>query len=90
MVWTVCKTYLFEYRNVFWNDAIFFLYFPKIHRSVLRKIAKDLLYFLRRLWRESLRKKIAAEVRIINFIILRKKQWTHMKTKQFKQDILNQ
>ena len=43
-------------------------------------------------------KKISAEVQLIhieqmslyNFIILRKKQWTKMKTKQFKQDILNQ
>ena len=43
-------------------------------------------------------KKISAEVRLIhaeqmslyNFIILRKKQWTRMKTKQLEQDILNQ
>ena len=43
-------------------------------------------------------KKISAEVRLIhaeqmslhNFIILKKKQWTQMKTKQLKQDILNQ
>ena len=43
-------------------------------------------------------KKISAEARLIhaeqmslyNFIILRKKQWTQMKTKQLKQDILNQ
>ena len=43
-------------------------------------------------------KKISAEVRLIhaeqmslyNFIILRKKQWTQVKTKQLKQDILNQ
>ena len=43
-------------------------------------------------------KKISAEVRLIhaeqmslyNFIILRKKQWTQMKTKKLKQDILNQ
>ena len=41
---------------------------------------------------------ISAEVRLIyaeqmslyNFIILRKKQWTQMKTKQLEQDILNQ
>ena len=45
-----------------------------------------------------MRKKISAEVRLIhaeqmtlyNFVILRKKQWTQMKTKQPKQDILNQ
>ena len=43
-------------------------------------------------------KKISAEVRFVhaeemslyNFIILRKKQWTQMKTKKLKQDILNQ
>ena len=43
-------------------------------------------------------KNISAEVRLIhaeqmslyNFIILRKKQWTQMNTKQFKKDILNQ
>ena len=43
-------------------------------------------------------KKISAKVRLTdaeqmslyNFIILRKKQWTQMKTKQLKQDILNQ
>ena len=43
-------------------------------------------------------KKISAEVRLIhaeqmslyNFIILMKKQWTQMKIKQLKQDILNQ
>ena len=43
-------------------------------------------------------KKTSAEVRLIhaeqmslyNFIILRKKQWTQMKIKQLKQDILNQ
>ena len=43
-----------------------------------------------------MRKKISAEVRLIhaeqmslyNFVILRKKQWTQMKTKQLKQDIL--
>ena len=43
-------------------------------------------------------KKISAEVRLIhaeqmslyNFVILRKKQWTQKKTKQLKQDILNQ
>ena len=43
-------------------------------------------------------KKNSAEVRLVhaeqmslyNFIILRKKQWTQMKTKQLKQDILNQ
>ena len=43
-------------------------------------------------------KKISAEVRpfhteqmsLYNFIILRKKQWTQMKTKKLKQDILNQ
>ena len=45
-----------------------------------------------------MRKKISAEVRIIhaeqmslyNFIILGKQQWTQMKTKQLKQDSLNQ
>ena len=43
-------------------------------------------------------KKISAEVRLIhaeqmslhNFIILKKKQWTQMKIKQIKQDVLNQ
>ena len=43
-------------------------------------------------------KTISAEVRLIyaeqmslyNFIILRKKQWTQMKTKELEQDILNQ
>ena len=43
-------------------------------------------------------KNISAEVRLThadqmslyNFIILRKKQWTQMKTKQLKQDISNQ
>ena len=43
-------------------------------------------------------KKISVEVQLIHaeqmslysFIILRKKQWTQMKTKQLKQDILNQ
>ena len=43
-------------------------------------------------------KKISAEVWLIpaeqmslyNFIILKKKQWTQMKIKQLKQDILNQ
>ena len=43
-------------------------------------------------------KKISAEVRLFhakqmplyNFIILSKKQWTQMKTKQLKQDVLNQ
>ena len=43
-------------------------------------------------------KKISAEVRLIyaekmylcNFIILRRKQWAQMKTKQLQQDILNQ
>ena len=43
-------------------------------------------------------KKNSAEVRLIhgeqmslcNFIILKEKQWTKMKTKQLKQDILNQ
>ena len=43
-------------------------------------------------------KKISAEGRLIhakqmslyNFIILRKKQWTQMKTEQPKEDILNQ
>ena len=42
--------------------------------------------------------KISAKVRLFhaeqmslyNFIVLRKKQWTQMKTKQLKQDILNQ
>ena len=56
------------------------------------------IVFLRRLWRQSMRKKISAEVRIIhaeqmslyNFIILGKQQWTQMKTKQLKQDSLNQ
>ena len=46
----------------------------------------------------SLIKIFSAEARLIhaeqmslyNFIILRKKQWTQMKTKQLKQDILNQ
>ena len=45
-----------------------------------------------------MRKKISAEVRLIhaeqmslyNFIILTKHQWTQMKTKQLKQDILDQ
>ena len=45
-----------------------------------------------------MRKKISAEVRLIhteqmpfyNFVILRKKQWAQMKTKQLRQDILNQ
>ena len=45
-----------------------------------------------------MRKQISAEVPLIhaermslyNFIILRKKQWTQIKTKQLKQDILNQ
>ena len=32
----------------------------------------------------------AEQMSLYNFIILRKKQWTHMKTKQLKQDILNQ
>ena len=43
-------------------------------------------------------KKISAEMRLIhaeqtslhNFIVLRKKQWTQLKTKQIKEDILNQ
>ena len=45
-----------------------------------------------------MRKKFSAEVRLIhaeqmpsyNFIILRKIQWTQVKTKQRKQDILSQ
>ena len=45
-----------------------------------------------------MRKKISIELRLIhagqislyNFIILRKKQWTHMKTKQLEQGISNQ
>ena len=45
-----------------------------------------------------MRKKNLAEVQLIhaeqvllyNFMILRKRQWTQMKTKQLKQDILNQ
>ena len=45
-----------------------------------------------------MRKQISAEVPLIhaeqmslyNFIILRKKQWTQIKTKQLKQDILSQ
>ena len=32
----------------------------------------------------------AEQMSLYNFIILRKKQWTQMKTKQLKQDILNQ
>ena len=32
----------------------------------------------------------AEQMALYNFIILRKKQWTQMKTKQLKQDILNQ
>ena len=43
-------------------------------------------------------KKNSAEVRLVhaeqmslyNFIILRKKQWAQVKTKQLKQDIINQ
>ena len=43
-------------------------------------------------------KKISAEERLVhaeqmslyNFIILRKKQWAQVKTKQLKQDIINQ
>ena len=72
-------------------------HFPKIHRSVLRKITIDLLY-LETFMASIYEKKISAEVRLFhaeqmylyNFIILRKKQWTQMKTKQLKQDILNQ
>ena len=32
----------------------------------------------------------AEQMSLYNFIFLRKKQWTQMKTKQLKQDILNQ
>ena len=32
----------------------------------------------------------AEQISLYNFIILRKKQWTQMKIKQLKQDILNQ
>ena len=32
----------------------------------------------------------AEQMSLYNFIILRKKQWTQMKTKQLKQNILNQ
>ena len=32
----------------------------------------------------------AEQMSLYNFINLRKKQWTQMKTKQLKQDILNQ
>ena len=32
----------------------------------------------------------AKQMSLYNFINLRKKQWTQMKTKQLKQDILNQ
>ena len=73
------------------------IHFREIHRNVFRKITKDVL-FLRRIRRQSTRKKTSAEVRLIHaeqmslyiFIILRKKQWIQMKTKQLKQDILNQ
>ena len=76
----------------------FKIHFPKIHRSVLGEIKIDLLYFWNvydvNLWE----KKNSAEVRLVhaeqvslnNFIILSKKQWTQMKTKKLKQDILNQ
>ena len=56
----------------------------------------DLLYFWD-VYDVIYEKKISAEVRLLhaeqmslyNFIILRKNQWTQVKTKQLKQDILN-
>ena len=55
------------------------IHFPKIDRSVLRKITITIV-FLRCLWRQSARKKVSVEVRLIhaeqislyNFIVLRK------------------
>ena len=75
-----------------------FLHFPKIHISVLRKIAIDLLYFWDfydvNLWE----KQISAEVRLIHakqislhkFHRFKKKQQPQLKTKQVKQDILDE
>ena len=59
------------------------IHFSKIHRSILRKITIDLLYFWD-VYDISLWEKTSTEVRLIyaeqmslyNFIILRKKQWT--------------
>ena len=65
-----------------------FHHFVKIHRSVFRKIKIDLLYFWD-VYDVIYEKKFLAEAWLIqysvyNLIILKKKQWTQMKTKQLR------
>ena len=73
-------------KGPFWSlfhhhlSWIISLHFPKIHRSVLRKIAIDLLHFWG-IYDVNLWEKVSAEARLIhaeqtslyNFIVLRKK-----------------
>ena len=85
----VCDNYIYVCceMNVFFLD-FFMNRFPKIHRSVLNKI--PIAYYVFEMLMMSIyEKKILAEARLIHtgqmslytFIILRKKQWTQMKTK---------
>ena len=78
------------------TDFTTVLHFSKIYRSVPRKITIGLLYFLDvydvDLWEKNLARSTAYSCQanvLYNFITLKKKQWTQMKTKQLKQDILN-
>ena len=78
------------------TDFTTLMLFPKIHKSVPLKITIDLLHFLDvydvDLWEKNLSRSTTYSYRanvLYNFIILRKKQLTQMKTKQLKQDILN-
>ena len=73
------------------------VHFPKIHRSVLRNIAIDYCIF-ETFMTSICEKKMSAEVRLIHakqislykFYRFKKKQQTQLKTKQVKQDILNE
>ena len=48
------------------------------------------MYGMRKIFLVEVRLIHAEQMSLYNFIILRKKQWTQMKTKKLKQDILNQ
>ena len=87
----------------FWNRFLIFTvglstHFPKIHRSVLCKITIVISYFWDvsdvNLWKKKnsteVRLTHAEEMPLYNFIVLRRKQQTQLKTKQLKQNILNQ
>ena len=81
-----------------WSHGLKLTQYEKIHKSPFQKIEDASTVFIRRIWRQSVRKKSSAEVRLIhaeqilfqNFIILSKKNRNSWRLNNPSKTFLNQ